>query len=1057
MEIVELNWDTFWKGEVRIKGRVLDETREYGTSVFIKGSQIFDYSCSCAEGNSFRGPCVHAMAVLKAFQEQEERERKRRIPVSTSPEVRSMVREYTERELTGILASEEEEAVELFPRLILRQQKAFLEFRLGKKRLYQVQNLLEFAKAVREGRQMEYGKGMAFVHTEAAFTRESRPLLQLILEEAGRYERHFEDIRGGTGALPSLRSFCLEGAFMDHFFSLMEGREISVLEESGVERVLPAVRKNPEFQVTVRPEGDGGIAVSIPGEIRSFSGETGLYVMESREWCICDRQYRGNAGLFLEEMMSARGQFRDFMGVTVNRRDVPLFASRVLACLKESGILRLEGTEWEALQPEPLSACFSFDSENPGEIRLHPVFSYGTVSFSPLEDDTVPREICRDVPGEFRISRLIRKYFSYREDESGSFLIHGDEEGIFRLLKRGLREFKELGEVRLSESVRSMKILPPPVITMGVSVNGGWLDLSVQAGDFDGPELYRILSQYRKKKTCCRTKSGAFLELSGESLRMAADMAEELDLKKEQWEAGRVRLPAFRAFYLEELAREEAGLDFHGDENFYSMIRDLDTPETAVFPVPAEWEGILREYQKAGFSWLRTLDRHGFGGILADDMGLGKTIQILALLSAVHGEAGPEEGLISLIVCPASLVYNWSHECDHFAPDLRVLPVTGTAAERREQLASASRYDVLITSYDLLKRDLELYKEFYFRFQVLDEAQVIKNAATRSARAVKAIRARTRFALTGTPVENRLSELWSIFDYLMPGFLAGSRKFRNTYEIPIAREGNREVLERLHRRIRPFVLRRLKADILTELPEKLERLCYSAAQGRQRELYRAEAQLLKEQLEKSDQSIAGGRKLEILSRMTRLRQICCDPSLCYEGYSGGSAKLETCLLLLSSAVEAGHKILLFSQFSSMLEILSGRLSQAGIPHYLLTGATPREERDRLVTAFGREDVPVFLISLKAGGTGLNLTAADMVIHYDPWWNAAAQNQATDRAHRIGQERVVTVYRLIMKDTIEENILKLQESKKKLAEQIVTEGMVSLGDLGREELLKLCSV
>ncbi|MGI6054171.1 MAG: SNF2 helicase associated domain-containing protein [Clostridium sp.] len=1056
MEIVELNWDTFWKGEVRIKGRVLDESREYGTSVFIKGSQIFDYSCSCAEGNSFRGPCAHARAVLKAFQEREEEERMRRIPVSTSPEVRSMVREYTEREFTDILAAEEEGTAELFPRLSFRQQSVFLELRLGKTKLYQVRNLLEFARAVREGRQVEYGKGMEFIHTELAFGQESRPLLQLILEEAGRYESHFGEIKGGTGPLPSLRSFRLEGVFMDRFFSLMAGKEISVLEESGVERVLPVIYKNPEFLVEVTPEGAGGIAVSIPESIRAFSGETGFYVMEPQGWCICDGEYRKNTALFLKEMMSARSRSGGRRGVTVSRRDVSLFASRVLVRLKEGGILRMEGTDWEALQPEPLSARFEFDSDNPGEIRLHPVFSYGSFSFSPLEDDTVPREICRDVPGEFRISRLIHRYFSYREDERGSFLIHGDEERIFRLLKQGLREFGELGEVWLSESVRAMRILPPPVIIMGVSVSGGWLDLSFQAGDFDGAELYRILSQYRKKKKCYRTKNGAFLELSGEGLQTVADMAEELELKKAQLEEGSVRLPAFRAFYLEELAREDTGLNFHGNENFYSIIQELDTPDPAVFQVPGEMEGILREYQKAGFSWLRALDRHGFGGILADDMGLGKTIQILALLSSVHGEAGPEAGLLSLIVCPASLVYNWSHECAHFAPSLRVLPVTGAAAERQQLLSSASQYDVLITSYDLLKRDLALYQNFYFRFEVLDEAQVIKNAATRGARAVKAIRAKTRFALTGTPVENRLSELWSIFDYLMPGFLAGSRKFRNIYEIPIVRDGNKAVLERLHRRIRPFVLRRLKADILTELPEKLERICYSAAQGSQRELYRAEAQLLKEQLEKSEQSLSGGRKLEILSRMTRLRQICCDPSLCYDGYTGGSAKLETCLSLLSSAVEAGHKILLFSQFASMLEILSGRLSRAGISHYLLTGATSKEERDRLVTAFGREEVPVFLISLKAGGTGLNLTAADMVIHYDPWWNAAAQNQATDRVHRIGQERVVTVYRLIMKDTIEENILKLQESKKKLAEQIVTEGTVSLGDLGRDELLELCS-
>ncbi|MBP3927407.1 MAG: DEAD/DEAH box helicase, partial [Clostridium sp.] len=525
-------------------------------------------------------------------------------------------------------------------------------------------------------------------------------------------------------------------------------------------------------------------------------------------------------------------------------------------------------------------------------------------------------------------------------------------------------------------------------------------------------------------------------------------------LGKTELDSGTLHLPAYRAVYLDSLFREDAGVSFSRDRDFKSMVRELKETEEADAKLPEHLEGTLRDYQKKGYAWLKTLDHYGFGGILADDMGLGKTIQILALLSSVYEEK--EDELPSLVVCPASLVYNWGHECAMFAPSLKVLLATGTMEERRTLLENASEYDVIVTSYDLLRRDFACYQDMEFRFQIIDEAQYIKNASTQNARAAKAIRAVSRFALTGTPVENRLSELWSIFDFLMPGFLFSYRKFKSSFELPIARDEDSVVLERLHRMIRPFVLRRLKSDVLKELPEKLEKVVYSAAEGRQKTLYQAAALKLKLQLEAQDETAesSGREKLEILSQLTILRQLCCDPSLCFENYAGGSAKLETCISLISSAVEAGHKLLLFSQFASMLEILAKRLEKEGIRFHLLTGATPKEERNRMVSAFSKDEVPVFLISLKAGGTGLNLTAADIVIHYDPWWNVAAQNQATDRAHRIGQKRQVTVYKLIMKHTIEENILRLQESKQQLADQIVREGMVSLGNLSREELLKL---
>ena len=486
-------------------------------------------------------------------------------------------------------------------------------------------------------------------------------------------------------------------------------------------------------------------------------------------------------------------------------------------------------------------------------------------------------------------------------------------------------------------------------------------------------------------------------------------------------------------------------------------------------PVPQGLNAKLRPYQQKGFSWMVQLNKQGFGGCLADDMGLGKTLQVIALLTAFYQEkteqkaagnegSGSELPLPSLIVCPASLVYNWGQEFARFSPEIRVLLIAGTAKERQEQLEEQMRMEasegaqVIITSYDLLKRDRAAYLGRTFEYEIIDEAQVIKNAKTQGAKAVKEISANARFALTGTPVENRLSELWSIFDFLMPGFLYGYRKFRERYELPIVKNQDPEALTALRRMTGPFVLRRLKKDVLRELPGKEERIVYSAASGRQQKLYTASALKLKEAL--AGGAWSGNGKLEVLSQLMRLRQICCDPALCFEDYTGESAKLETCVSLIASASAAGHKILLFSQFASMLERIRERLLQEGISSHLLVGATPKEERSRMVQAFASDEVPVFLISLKAGGTGLNLTAADIVIHYDPWWNVAAQNQATDRAYRIGQEKPVTVYKLILKDTIEENLLKLQNAKLALAAQVVSEGMVSLGDLSQNELMEL---
>ena len=1070
MKIIKMSVDTFWKGEVRVQGQIEDETKVYQTRIFIKGSQIYDYSCSCAEGNSFRGPCVHAKALQEAFARQQKAEHTP--PVSTSPEIRMMIREYTNREVARILGEEEREPVYLHPYLQIRRGEVLLEARIGREKRYIVKNLLEFAQAVHSGKRVEYGKGMAFEHVPSAFAPESRPFLDLLLEEADAYIRHYEEMRGHAGLpLPVMRALTLGSAARDRLFDLLEGKEIQTEDEKGAERVCRVERKDPRFPVEVEARGDG-IAVTIPSALTSFRGEQRLYVADGLHLFGCSELYTETMGVFLEQMEQGGrecGSRKEKRELLVGSRDIPLFYARVLEDMEALGILQSPEIDWEKYRPEALKARFEFDSDSPDELRLRPTLSYGDFTFSPLADEHVPREICRDVPAEFYISRLITRYFSYWEDESGELVIRGDEEALYQVLSEGMPQFQEVGEVWLSESVRHLRVLPPPEVSMGVSLGGGWLDLKIETAGIDPAELLQVLSEYRQKKKYYRMKNGEFLQLSGGGLQALDSLTVDLGLTKSEFQAGEAKIPAYRAFYLDSLSGDGRMKLFQRDEAYGMMVRDLKTAQSVSYAVPAVLEKTLREYQKIGYTWMRTLARYHFGGILADDMGLGKTLQVIALLTAFYQEkteqkaagnegSGSELPLPSLIVCPASLVYNWGQEFARFSPGIRVLLIAGTAKERQEQLEEQMRMEasegaqVIITSYDLLKRDRAAYLGRTFEYEIIDEAQVIKNAKTQGAKAVKEISANARFALTGTPVENRLSELWSIFDFLMPGFLYSYRKFRERYELPIVKNQDPEALTALRRMTGPFVLRRLKKDVLRELPTKEERIVYSAASGRQQKLYTASALKRKEAL--AGGAWSGNGKLEVLSQLMRLRQICCDPALCFEDYTGESAKLETCVSLIASASAAGHKILLFSQFASMLERIRERLLQEGISSHLLVGATPKEERSRMVQAFASDEVPVFLISLKAGGTGLNLTAADIVIHYDPWWNVAAQNQATDRAYRIGQEKPVTVYKLILKDTIEENLLKLQNAKLALAAQVVSEGMVSLGDLSQNELMEL---
>lgn len=1045
MKITEMITSTFWKGELGVKGIVEDGDSSYRVSLDIKGSQVRDYSCSCVNGISCKGMCAHAEYVWKAWQEQQRLGSGKL--VSTSQEVRTMIREYTNREVAKIIQEGEEETVRLVPLLMVRGQEVSLEFRIGRNRLYVLKDLAAFAKALETGAYVEYGKNLGFHHSLGVFAEQDRKLAAMVLELVEGYQEHYEQFQKSTFVtVQGLRTLMLNRSWRDRFFKLMLGKELEILDRRGNRQIVMIQSGAVAPGVKIGKAGRDGIRVSVDPELYCFSGERYLYVGTPGEITRLDGRASEALRVFLEQMTQSWGTKYQ---VEIQDKDVPLFYERVLQQILPFVSLDVQDVDLESYRPQELKARFEFDSSRPGELTMVPTLSYGTFSFHPVEDDKVPRTVCRDVPGEFRISQLIMKYFRFREADCEHLVIRDDDDAMYRLLRDGIPEFMQLGEVFISEAAKAIRILPPPKVEVGVRTSGTWLELTIDADGMSRTELARILSEYDRKKPYYRMKNGEFLQLDDNGLMTVARMVGGMAVSRSQLQGEVIRIPAYRALYLDSIMKEGQGITLYRDNLFKAVVRGMKSVEDSDFTPPASLVQVLRGYQKTGFRWLKTLDACGFGGILADDMGLGKTIQVIAVLLDAKSEQST-----SLIVCPASLVYNWENEIHTFAPELSVRTIAGTSAEREQVLAAWQSYDVLVTSYDLLKRDILLYEKTEFRYQVIDEAQYIKNPGTQSARAVKLIRARTRFALTGTPIENRLSELWSIFDYLMPGFLFSYQKFKTDYEQPIVRDGEEGALRSLHRLIGPFVLRRLKSDVLKELPEKLETVIFSKPETAQREIYTAHAIQLQEQLRQTGDSSYGSDKLQVLAQLTKLRQLCCDPSLCYSNYKGGSAKLDTCIELILGGIGGGHKILLFSQFTSMLELIGKRLKKEGVSYYTLTGATPKEERIRMVGAFQSDEIPVFLISLKAGGTGLNLTAADIVIHYDPWWNVAAQNQATDRTHRIGQKKQVSVFKLIMKDTIEENIMKLQESKKDLAEQIITEGTLSLSSLTREDLLEI---
>lgn len=707
------------------------------------------------------------------------------------------------------------------------------------------------------------------------------------------------------------------------------------------------------------------------------------------------------------------------------------FAANVLPRLKGKRGVVLSGVENAVVDDKPNFDIY-FDCTSDG-ISAVITATYGKITIRmPEKYENTDRIVVRDYNSE----RYLLSFFENFE-ESGQVLHLFEDGEIFEFLTDRLPKVKALATIHSSGGFDKLLMRDAPKISGKVEYNEkiDLLEMGFEA-DITPADIVGIINAIRHKKAFFKMKSGEFLPISDELYDF--EILDNLDFSYNDVREGKKTINKYNLLYLSGL-RESGRIS--ADAGFDALITEIKKIRA---DIPENMEKILRDYQKTGVHWMKQLSELGFGGILADDMGLGKTLEVIAFVMSEKREKP------TLCVTPSALTYNWLSEINKFAPEARVKIIDGTKEERVSALSDIAGFDFIITSYPLLRRDIQEYSGLEFSYCFIDEAQHIKNPKTLSAKAVKRINAEKCFAVSGTPIENSLGELWSIFDFVMPGHLSGRQQFTLRYEKPI-RQGETSVAAALRGKIKPFILRRMKYDVLSELPDKIENTFFAEPAPAQKKMYAA---YLTAARREARELLEFGDRIRILSLLMRLRQICCHPGLIDDNFDAESGKLTLLSELVESGIESGRRILIFSQFTSMLDIIRKRLENSGASCFYLDGNTPAKVRAELADRFNGGEGNVFLVSLKAGGVGLNLTGADMVIHYDPWWNPAVVNQATDRAHRIGQTKAVHVIKLATKGTIEEQILKLQDKKQGLAEDMIRENNAMLSNLSKEEILEL---
>lgn len=894
-----------------------------------------------------------------------------------------------------------------------------VSIRAGLDKLYVIKDLHGFLTAFSNKDKFEYKSNQWIDFSEVEVEKTDAALLQELYVQME--SQNF--VRGSFVEAKSIfnnkRYFVLTPSFAKTFIEKYQEEADFSFDVSGAQfKTVAFIEGRLPFGFELNSQ-EGAVKLNI-------DNNTDVYLKDYHWFLVEDKIYQPT-----REQLKAIQPLQSFLQrhegnrIDIQPEDMPDFTAYVLPMISKLATVHMSEEVENTFIHEPLKTCIYFTYANE---HLHAVVEFNyrhmVLSTNP-EENQMPEEniqVIRDSKKEIQTLNLLNELGYQREETDYTKRLVKDEK-FYEFFTKEIPLLEQTAEVYVNDSLDSIFLDQiDPDTTVDIQQEGGLLDIRFDIKGISRDEINRVLQSLMERKSFHKLDNGKLLSLESEELQQISRVLSELRSSKE-FENGGISIPSYRGLELSHLLENESGVQPVLSSKFQKMVLDLNQPHSIEAELPKGINGELRGYQVTGFKWLKMLSQYGFGGILADDMGLGKTLQVITYIQS-EIEEGEEKPF--LIIAPASLTYNWHHELKKFAPNIRATVVSGSSEEREGQINDVVNNNVLITSYQSFRQDVDFYKQQNFSTLVLDESQMVKNYHTKTSQALRSLSVPKKFALSGTPIENKIEELWAIFQLIMPGFFPSIKKFKTLTN------------EKIAKMIQPFVLRRVKKDVLQELPEKIETNMFSTLTKDQKTVYLAYLQQIQETVQGMSGDDFRKNRIAILASLTRLRQICCDPRLFLDDYEGESGKLLQLKEIVSTALENNKRILIFSQFTSMLDIIQAELEKEDISSFYLSGKTKPIERINMVNKFNDGEKSIFLISLKAGGTGLNLTGADTVILYDLWWNPAVEEQAAGRAHRLGQKNVVEVWRLIAEGTIEEKINALQQEKKSLFDQVITE-------------------
>ncbi|KPU45725.1 RNA polymerase-associated protein RapA [Oxobacter pfennigii] len=1034
-------------------------SRDYYVNIeFSHHGDLIDAACSCPAYYGQEGMCKHIAAVLLYIHN---RGRTSNLSINQGAVENHGFRQsneiisFFENKLIPVSAQpiNIEVTMEIFMSgMYGKDIRPAISLRIGDKKLYVVKNIKDLVRSIDSYKPLDFGKNFTFDPSQHCF-KESDLTLVEFFKEMNDIDKTVESNASyrfdHSGGLFRGKYLYIPYKILGRFLKLMEDKPLKVIaREKEYNDVKIIDRDLPVEFLLKKPDNNLVLNINISSDVIPLSPDGKHMFANGTIYNPSQDQIENLAPFYRAIAQSGTREFK------FSQKDSERFASVVMPNIKKAGQLNVDATVKELFYQQPVEASVYLD-KNDDAITVSIGFTYGDITIDPFNQKHMDSKliIIRDYEKERKILDIFEQS-GFKINKDAVYL--DDDDLIYDFLAIHIPRLQELCQVYYSESFKAIRLYDSSYYRSSIRYNEetDLLEFNFSIDGIDKESLPSIFASLKRKKKYHRLPDGSHLPLDTDSLHNMSSLMEYLDLEGEDLKKDIINLPKFKAMYLDDSLKSFDSVYVERNLAFKRLVENIMEPKDTDFKVPENLEGIMRGYQVTGFKWLKNLSAYGMGGILADDMGLGKTLQTIAFIMSEKEKSS----LPSLVICPTSLVYNWESEIQKFAPSLRALVIAGNKFEREDMFREINNADVVITSYPLIRRDIENYGDITFNYCILDEAQHIKNPSSVNAKSVKEIRAKGYFALTGTPIENNLTELWSIFDFLMPGYLSSHGKFIARFEKPIAGNDNKDSLKELSKYVRPFILRRLKKDVLKELPPKIESVLTSELTEEQKKVYLAYLAQIKGEIEEGIR-IKGFEKshIQILAGLTRLRQICCHPSLFIENYDGTSGKMEMVMELLDELMAGSHRVLLFSQFTGVLKLIEGHLKKENISFFYLDGSTKAEDRRDMVKAFNQGFRNVFLISLKAGGTGLNLTGADTVIHFDPWWNPAVEEQATDRAHRIGQLSTVQVMKLITKGTIEEKIYAMQQKKKELINSVLKPGETFISKMTEEDIRELFRV